>query len=86
MTEEYEKIADECYREYKKLGGLKNRKDYDDDVDVFFDHTMDLFIHGDPIKYDSRKKAIESVQKILKYNDDEMDILFKSVDNVMGYT
>lgn len=86
MTDNYEKILDEHFEEYQKLGGKKNRKEYLTNYEIFIEHTLDLWCYGDTSKYTSREKSLEAVQKITKINDDELDILFKSIDNVAGYS
>ena len=74
------------YYEYKRLGGKKNRKEYFEILDVFLEETYDIFINGDPSKYWTRNQSLEAVMEIANIDEDELDILFDSVDNVTAYT
>ena len=76
----------DCYYEYKKLGGKENREQYFKNYDVFLKETMDIFVYGDPIRHKSRQKAWNSVIRIAKISDDELNTLYHSVDNVTEYT
>tara|TARA_R110002051_G_scaffold248427_1_gene307974 strand:+ start:312 stop:851 length:540 start_codon:yes stop_codon:yes gene_type:complete len=76
----------EWYKEYKKLGGKKSRREYDKNIDVFQEHTWDIFIHGDPSKYNSREEALEAVKEDLKIDNKELNLIFQSIDNVTAYT
>jgi len=76
----------DCYYEYKKLGGKENREQYFKNYDVFLKETMDIFVYGDPIRHKSRQKAWNTVIRISKISDAELDLLYHSVDNVMEYT
>ncbi len=77
---------DRYYIEYKKLGGKKSRSAYQKNQDIFIDHTFDIFIHGDPSRYKSRKAAFEGVKKAAKINNAELNKIFHSIDNVDAYT
>tara|TARA_R110002020_G_scaffold1914_3_gene8769 strand:- start:6 stop:386 length:381 start_codon:yes stop_codon:yes gene_type:complete len=74
------------YKEYKKLGGKKSRREYDKNIGVFQEHTWDIFIHGDMSKYKSRQEALEAVKKDLKIDNKELNLIFESIDNVTAYT
>jgi len=74
------------YYEYKKLGGKKNRKKYFEILDIFLEETYDIFVNGDPSKYWTRNESLEAVMEITNIDEDELDILFDSVDNVTAYT
>lgn len=74
------------YAEYKKLGGMKNFKEYCINYDVFFEHTYDIFIFGDTVKYNSRLESLKAVKKILKITWKEMNLIFHSIDEVTAYT
>ena len=76
----------EWYKEYKKLGGKKSRREYDKNIDVFQEHTWDIFIHGDPSRYNSREEALEAVKEDLKIDNKELNLIFQSIDNVTAYT
>ena len=76
----------DCYYEYKKLGGKENREQYFKNYDVFLEETMDIFVFGDPIRHKSRQKAWNAVIRISKISNEELDILYHSVDNVTPYT
>ena len=77
---------DRYYIEYKRLGGKKSRSAYQKNQDIFIDHTFDIFIHGDPSRYKSRKAAFEGVKKAAKINNAELNKIFHSIDNVDAYT
>ena len=77
---------DDWFKEYKRLGGKKTRKQYEKNVDIFVYHTHDIFIHGDPSKYNSREEALEAVKEDLKIDNKELNLIFQSIDNVTAYT
>lgn len=77
---------DDYYKEYRNLGGKKMRDEYDKMVDIFHDHTMDLYIHGDTTKYETRDEAWNGCQKALQINNKEMNRLFESINNITAYT
>lgn len=81
---------DDWYQEYQNLGGKKIREEYDKMVDIFYDHTSFQYGVGtqdeDPYGYDDRLEAYERCQKILQIDDEEMNRLFRSIDNVTAYT
>ena len=64
----------------------KSRREYDKNIDVFQEHTWDIFIHGDPSRYNSREEALEAVKKDLKIDNKELNLIFESIDNVTAYT
>uniref|UniRef100_A0AAT9J7L5 ORF28 n=1 Tax=Nitrosopumilaceae spindle-shaped virus TaxID=3065433 RepID=A0AAT9J7L5_9VIRU len=74
------------YKEYKKIGGKNNFKEYSKNYDVFFEHTYDIFIFGDTTKYNSRDESIKAVKKILKITWKEIHLIFHSIDRVTSYT
>ena len=74
------------YYEYKKLGGKKNRRKYFEILDIFLEETYPIFINGDPTKYNSRNESLDAVMEIANIDEDELDILFDSVDSVTSYT
>jgi hypothetical protein len=74
------------YKEYKKLGGTKSRREYNKNIDVFQEHTWEIFIFGDLSKYNSREEALEAVKKDLKIDNKELNLIFESIDNVTAYT
>tara|TARA_Y100001951_G_C11245027_1_gene242868 strand:+ start:123 stop:380 length:258 start_codon:yes stop_codon:yes gene_type:complete len=77
---------DDYFKEYRKLGGTKDRVHYDKMVDVFVFHTNDIYIHGDTTKYKSRDEALDACQKELQISNNELGRLFNSIDNVTSYT
>ena len=77
---------DDWFEEYKRLGGKKNRKAYDKNVDIFIYHTHDIFITGDRSMYDSREEALQAVQKEAKIDNRELTKLFDSISNITAYT
>jgi len=55
-------------------------------LEIFFNETLDIFIDGNPLYYDSREEALEAVKKEAKITYEELDLIFESVDNVTVYT
>jgi len=86
MTKQERFPEDNWFKEYKRLGGKKNRKAYDKNLDVFVYHTNDIFIHGDMSKYNSREEALQAVKKDLKIDNKELNLIFESIDNITAYT
>ena len=80
------KTENDFYREYKRLGGKKTRAKYKTLLNKFYDHTMDIFVHGDPSRYKSRNLALNGFRKAAKIDNKEVDRIFQSVDNVHAYT
>ena len=74
------------YYEYKKLGGKKDRMEYFKMLDVFLEETHDIFVFGDPKKYNSRGESLNAVKQKLKISKQELEMLFESVDNVTAYS
>ena len=79
-------LNEDYFKEYKKLGGKKNRKEYDDILLIFYEETHEIFIDGNPIKHESRTKAGYAVMKEAKITVEEYNLIFESVDNVTSYT
>lgn len=86
MTNFNEYPFNEYFIEYQKLGGQKNKDDYFAAYQVFENETSELWIEGNTIKYDSRSESLDAVQKILEIDDEELDKLFHSIDNVTAWT
>ena len=86
MTITPTKLEDDYFKEYKKLGGNKNRKEYDILLDIFIDHTLEIYVYGDTSKHESRSKAWNAVIKEAKITNKELILIFESVDNVTSYT
>ena len=78
--------TNDYFDEYKNLGGKKNKKEYSENLDIFFEETYDIFIDGNPIKHKSRVKAGYAVMDIADISVDEYNLIFESVDNVTAYT
>ena len=76
----------EYFEEYKSLGGKKNKKEYSENLSVFFEETYDIFIDGNTKFHDTREEAIDAVIKWLRISIKEFNLIFDSVDNVTGYT
>jgi hypothetical protein len=74
------------FKEYKRLGGKKNKKVYGENLEVFFEETYDIFIDGNTIYHKSREEAVKSVMKWLRISAYEFNLIFESVDNVTAYT
>ena len=79
-------LNEDYFKEYKKLGGKKNRKEYFDILLIFYEETYEIFIYGNPFKHKSRKKAGYAVMKEAKITVEEYNLIFESVDNVTAYT
>ena len=77
---------DDYWKEYQKLGGQKNRKTYDKNLEIFLDHTLEIFVCGDPVKHDNRQEALKATKKEAKIAYKELNLIFDSVDNVTAYT
>ena len=86
MTKQERFPEDNWFKEYKRLGGKKTRKQYEKNVDIFVYHTHDIFIHGDASKYKNRGEALEAVKKDLKIDNKELNLIFESIDNITAYT
>jgi len=76
----------EHFEEYKRLGGKKSRKQYGQNLQVFFEETYDIFINGSTKFHDTREDAINSVIKWLRISPKEFNLIFESVDNLTPYT
>ena len=74
------------YQEYKKLGGQKSENEYTNNLEIFFVETLDVFIHGNCIKHDSREEAMNAVMVKAKISVKELQLIFDSVDNITSYT
>ena len=74
------------FDEYKNLGGKKNKKEYSENLEIFFDQTYDIFVNGDPIKHNTRTDAGLAVIDKAVISIDEYNLIFSSVDNVTAYT
>ena len=91
------RFNDEHFIEYQKLGGVVDRKTYDNMREVFIDHTHHSYVAGIVGKdgtndengffiYSSRAKACQAVIDELDITDDEFEKLFHSIDNVTAWT
>ena len=79
-------LNEDYFKEYKKLGGKKNRKEYDINLDIFLDHTLEIYVYGNTTKHVTRSKAGYAVMKEAKITVEEYNLIFESVDNVTSYT
>lgn len=79
-------ISTEFFMEYKKLGGKKNRENYDKIIDIFTEHTCDIFTMGCMDKYETPKEALAGFMAATKCSKNECDRLFSSLDNVASYS
>jgi len=77
---------DHWFLEYQLRGGKKTRNQYDRNVDIFHDRTLDIFIHGDTSKYKTRNAALNAVKKDAKINTKELNLIFNSINDVTPYT
>ena len=78
--------VNDYFDEYKNLGGKKNKKEYSENLDIFFEETYDIFIDGNPIKHESREDANWEVIEKANITVKEFNLIFESVDNVTAYT
>ena len=83
-SEEY--YLNDYFDESKNLGGKKNKKEYSENLDIFFEETYDLYIDGNPIKHESREDANWEVIEKANITVKEFNLIFESVDNVTAYT
>ena len=79
-------LNEDYFKEYKKLGGKKNRKEYDINLDIFLDHTLEIYVYGNTTKHDTRSKAGYAVMKEAKITVEEYNLIFESVNNITSYT
>ena len=77
---------EEYYKEYKRIGGKKSKKQYFENLDIFIDETLDIFVFGDLTRYDSREDSMYAVSEIANISMKEVNLIFESVDNVTAYT
>jgi len=83
---EYQKMNNDWFKEYKRLGGKKNIKKYRENLEIFFEETYDIFIDGNPIMHESREDAGYAVMDKADISVKEYNLIFESVDNVTSYT
>ena len=76
----------EYFEEYKSLGGKKNKKEYSENLEIFFDETYDIFIDGNTKFHDTREDSMYAVSEIANIPMREVNLIFESVDNVTAYT
>ena len=76
----------EYYKEYKRLGGKKNKKQYFENLDIFIYETLGAFTGTDEPRYDSREESMYAVSKIAKIPMREVNLILESVDNIDAYT
>ena len=74
------------YQEYKKLGGQKSENEYTNNLEIFFVETLEIFIHGNCIKHDSREEAMKAVMVKAEISVEEFNLIFHSLDNIVSYT
>ena len=74
------------FKEYKKLGGKKSKKQYFENLDIFLELTLGGFTGTEEPLYDSREEALEAVKREAKISYNELNLIFESVDNVTAYT
>jgi len=83
---ELQKMNSDWFNEYKKLGGKKSKKQYFENLGIFFEETLGVFTGTDEPLYDSREEALEAVKREAKITYKELNLIFESVDNVTAYT
>ena len=77
---------EEYYQEYKALGGKKSKKEYFENLDIFIDETLDIFVDGNPIRHNTREDSFYAVSEIANIPMREVNLIFNSVDAVTAYT
>ena len=77
---------EEYYKEYKRIGGKKSKKQFFENLDIFIDETLDIFVFGDPTRHDSREDSMYAVSNIANIPMSEVNLIFESVDNIDAYT
>ena len=77
---------DEYLSKYYELGGKATRDEYFRLYEIFLDHTLDIQVFGDHVKYDNRLDAWEGAKKEMKVNEREVGRVFGSIDEVTAYT
>ena len=76
----------EYYQEYKALGGKKSKKEYFENLDIFIDETLDIFVDGNPIRHNTREDSFYAVSEIANIPMREVNLIFRSIDNIDAYT
>ncbi len=77
---------DEYLSKYYELGGKATRDEYFRLYEIFLDHTLDIQVFGDHVKYDNRLDAWEGAKKEMNVNEHEIGRVFGSIDEVTAYT
>jgi len=74
------------WREYKSLGGKKNKREYSKNLEIFFDETLEIWVYGNPEQHNTREESMYAVSEIANIPMKEVNLIFESVDNVTAYT
>ena len=80
------RFCNECFIEYKKLGGKKDITSYRINLSVFLDQTLEIWVYGDPSKHNSREKSMYAVSKIANISMKEVNLILESIDKLSSYT
>ena len=74
------------FDEYKNLGGKKNKKEYGNNLWIFFDETLEIWVYGNTEQHDTREDSMYAVSEIANIPMKEVNLILESVDNVTAYT
>ena len=83
---EYQKMNNDWFNEYKSLGGKKSKKKYFENLEIFFDETLQIWVYGNPEQHNTRGDSMYAVSEIANIPMKEVNLILESVDNVMAYT
>jgi len=77
-------IQEQCFAEYRNLGGTLSREEYTEVVVHFIKYTLGAFVLGEG----SRDQALKDFTAWLrsKHSRESVGLIFSSVDNVHAYT
>ena len=79
-------FADEYFEEYVSLGGKKSKKKYFENLEIFFDETLEIWVYGNTELHNTREDSMYAVSEIANIPMKEVNLILESVDNVTAYT
>jgi len=59
---EYQKMNNDWFNEYKSLGGKKSKKKYFENLEIFFDETLQIWVYGNPEQHIQNNIILEEIQ------------------------
>ena len=83
---EFQKMNNDWFNEYKSLGGKKSKKKYFENLEIFFDETLQIWVYGNPEQHNTRGDSMYAVSEIANIPMKEVNLILESVDNVTAYT